>query len=184
MRPARWSRRGLLALALPLAFAGCPKPTPETRPSLVETPTVAPTPTGRVVGDAYIDNTYPLVVPVPRGWIATPGSDAGAVRVVLQDPDGDVVVSVVGTPGDTLAPRPLPGCAWTFTDIARYRVVKVRGDVLAATCTPDDADDPRVLAYVVAFEGMLWQVEGRVTPGRLRPGKADLDMVAAGVRFR
>ncbi|MDP2305978.1 MAG: hypothetical protein Q8P18_08115 [Pseudomonadota bacterium] len=167
-----------------LLLAGCRKPFLEPQPPLVETPTVAPVPTGRVTADVYVDGTFPLSVPVPKGWVATPGHDGGEVRVVLQDPDGDVTVTIAGTRGDALAPRPIPGCTWTFIDAARYRAVKVRAEILAATCTPDDPDDPRVLAYVVSHEGMLWHVEGRVTPGRLRPGKADLDQVAGGVRFR
>lgn len=167
-----------------LLLAGCPKPVLEAQPSLVETPTVAPVPTGRVTSDIYVDGTFPLSVAVPRGWIATPGSDGGDVRVVLQDPEGDVTVTLAGTRGETLVPRPLPGCTWTFTDAARYRAVKVRAEVLAATCTPQDADAPRTLAYAVGHEGMVWHVEGRITPGRLRAGKADLDLVAGGVRFR
>lgn len=167
-----------------LLLGGCRKPFLEVQPLLVETPTVAPVPTGRLVGDVYVDGTFPLSVAVPRGWVATPGRDGGDVRVVLQDPDGDVTLTIARTRGDTLAPRPIAGCTWTFIDAARYRAVKVRGEVIAATCTPDDPDAARVLAYVVGQEGMLWHIEGRITPGRLRPGKADLDLVAGGVRFR
>jgi len=167
-----------------LLLAGCPKLVSEAQPPLVETPSVTTVPTGRVTGDGYVDGTFPLTVAVPRGWVATPGTDGNDVRVVLQDPEGDVTITIAGTRGDTLTPRPLPGCTWTFVDAARYRAVKVRAEVLAATCTPEDPDAPRILAYVVGNEGMVWHVEGKVTPGRLRAGKVDLDVVAGGVRFR
>ncbi|MFN7145383.1 MAG: hypothetical protein ACK4YP_16540, partial [Myxococcota bacterium] len=69
-------------------------------------------------------------------------------------------------------------------DTARYRAVRVPHAVLAATCTPDDPDQPRVLTYVIAQDGVLFHVEGRVPQGRLRAGKIDLDAVVGGVRFR
>ncbi len=185
MRPrgASGTKTGLLVVAL--AAVGCPKPKPEPPPPLIATaPAPGSVPTGRVTGDTYVDGTYPISVAVPRAWTATPGADGGPVRVVLTDPDGDIVVTLARTQGNTLAPRPLPGCTWTFQDAARYRALKVRGEVLAATCTPDDPDAPRILAYVVALEGSLWHIEGEVTPGRLLEGKVDLDAVAGGVRFR
>ncbi len=170
---------GLAALALP----GCRKPSVPP-PPLVQAPAVAPVPTGRLQGDTYVDGTWPLIVPVPPGWTAEIGEDGSVERVVLADPDGDVRVTIAATPGDTLAPRPLPGCAWTFQDVGRYRAVKVRDAVLAATCTPDEPDAPRIIAYVVAQEGVLFHVEGRVPQGRLRAGKADLDVVVGAMRFR
>ena len=171
---------------LALLLVGCPKPkATEAAPDLVSPDAAgAPVATGRVLDGAYVDGAYPLSVAVPPGWVAVPGADASAVRVVLQDPEGDVTVSIVGVRGDVLAPRPLPGCTWTFVDTARYRAVKVRGAVLAATCTPEDAAGARVLTYVVAQEGMLWNVEGRVPQGHLRARKLDLDVIAGGVRFR
>lgn len=167
-----------------LLLVGCPKPTTEARPPLIETHAVVPVPTGRVDQAVYVDSLYALSVAVPKGWVATPGSNGGDVRVVLQDPEGDLIVTIAGTRADTLAPRPLPGCTWTFTDAARYRAVKVRTEVMAATCTPDNPEHPRILAYMVAHEGMVWHVEGKITPGRLGPAKVDLDLAAGGIRFR
>jgi len=178
--------RGLARAALVVGIAAaCRKPALEpARPLVVGAPDVAPVPTGRMVDGVYIDGTWPLVVPVPPGWLATVGADGEAERLRLTDPDGDVRVTVAASRGDTLAPRPIEGCAWTFTDVGRYRAVKVRDAVLVGTCTPEDPDAPRVLAYVIARDGVLVHVEGAIPPGRLRAGRADFDRIVGDVRFR
>jgi hypothetical protein len=141
-------------------------------------------PAGDIVAGAFVDSRYPLTVPIPRGWTAAPGADDQPVRLSLDAPDGVVHVDIAAIPGESLVPRPRPGCTWTFTDQARYRAVKVTGQVLVATCAPDEPTDARVLAYLVVADGITWHVEGTVLPGHLPAGKSALDEVVGVVRFR
>lgn len=174
-----------LALAA-LLLAGCPKPRTDAAPALVQdaVPAEAGLPAGRIQDGAYVDGRWPLSVPIPSGWTAQVGAESAAERLVLADPDGDVRVTVAATAGTEARPRPLPGCAWDFVDASRYRAVRVPDAVVAATCTPEDPNAPRVLAYVVAQEGVVYHVEGRIPNGHLQAGKADLDTLVGGVRFR
>ena len=174
----------LLALLLP----GCPKaPAPSDGPgTMVEVPGVpgAAEAAGRIVDGTYTDARWPLTVAVPAGWTNTVGHDGDEARATFVDPEGDVRITVAVTPGDTLAPRTLPGCTWTFQDVARYRTVRVPEPVLVGTCTPEDPAGARILTWVVAHDGVRWHIEGEVTPGRLPAAQADLDGFVAGVRFR
>lgn len=174
-----------LALAA-LLLAGCPKPRTEAAPALVRDPELAAAelPAGSIRDGVYTDRRWPLSVPILPGWTAQLGTESAVERLVLADPDGDVRVTIAATAETEARPRPLPGCAWEFVDASRYRAVRVRDPVVAATCTPEDPNAPRVLAYVVAQSGVVFHVEGRVPNGRLQAGKTDLDALVGGIRFK
>ena len=151
----------------------------------METPDpLAPRPTGRIRDGAYVDDRYPLEVPVPAGWTPTLGAGDDPVRITLTDPDGDVTVRVTVTAADAPTPRAIAGCSWTFTDVARYRTLAVEGPIMAATCSPETPAGNRVVAWIVASAGLSWSVEGTIPAGHLAAGREDLDKVAATVRFR
>lgn len=183
-RPRRLGRARALGLAAALGLAGCPKPKPDTPDLLREPEVAAPSPAGRMADGVYLDGRWPLSVPVPEGWTAQVGVADDEERVSLADPEGDVRVTVAAVAGGEGSPRELPGCDWAFVDQARYRAVRVRDPVVVATCTPEDPNAPRVLAYIVAQEGVVFHVEGHVPNGRLRAGKADLDTIVGRIRFR
>ncbi|MFZ5482207.1 MAG: hypothetical protein ACOZNI_35930 [Myxococcota bacterium] len=169
-----------------LGLLGCPKPPEAPPPALEATPREAPAPvvpTGKLEGRTWVD-ARGFTLEAPDGWTVQAGNEPGALRVALVDPETHVRVEVWAFTEGPLRPRPREGCAWTFEDRARYRAVKVTGDVLAATCTPDVPGGPRVLGYYVAREGVAWHLEAVVPAGELHDGKQAADGVFGTFRLR
>ncbi len=142
-----------------------------------------PMPAGKVMDGLYVDANYPLAVRVPDEWVVTLGAGAAETRMTLLNPATKVEIVFYAWVGDP-TPRPHPGCAWSFTDIGHYRVVRVREAILTATCTPENPDDPRIIAYFVARDGVAYAAEEVLPPGTLTTGRDAADAILAGWRFR
>lgn len=176
--------RGGRAVTCLLLLVACRKPALEPAPALLPTDPALEAPAGRLEGGTYVDNRWPLAVPVPPGWRATIGPADAEERLTLDAPSGGTQILFAATAGTRLEPRPRDGCTWTFADVARYRVARVPVPVLAATCTPDEPGAPRVLAYAIPHGDGILHVECRLPPGQLHAGKAALDALLGQVRLR
>lgn len=161
-----------------------PAPPPEPAPSLVAPPiALAGSPAGSIHDEVYVDREWPLSVRVPDGWDVEIGTADATVRATFVDPETRVRVEFGAWRGEAV-PRARKGCAWTFTDTARYRAVRVPEAVTVATCTPDDPRRQRVLGWFVGREGIAWSAEAVVPEGALGPGKEAAERVIAGWRLR
>lgn len=171
---------------LVLAWLACvKKPPPPPDPTTLVAPIekVRSPPAGKVMDGQFIDATYPLAVRVPDDWVVTIGEGQGETRVRLLNPATKVELIFYAWTGDP-TPRPHADCSWSFTDVGHYRVVRVPEAILTATCTPDDPDHARILAYFLAKDGVAFSAEEVLPPGTLTTGRDAADSVLAGWRFR
>ncbi|MSQ03646.1 MAG: hypothetical protein EXR71_17470 [Myxococcales bacterium] len=173
-------------MILALLLGGCPRPLPP--PSLVDdrgadASVVDQVPAGSVTGAIWSDHRYPWTLRLPPTWIATPGFEAGGPRLVLTHRETGVRVEVSVVSGGAVGPRPRPGCEWTFLDQAGYRALGV-SPLVAATCTPADARNPRVLGYFLVDGDDAYDLEAVIPPGQLLVGKDAADALWAGFSLR
>lgn len=172
-------------MILLLTLLACPKPAPDPDSALVtEAPPPPIPPAGTFTEGTFLDVDLPFTVRVPDGWLPRVGNSPDALRVSLTDSVTGVRVEVWAFHEGPLQPRPRAGCTWTFEDTARYRALKVTGDILVATCTPDDPDGPRVLGYYLAHDGVSYHLESVIPEGRLLSGKAAADRIVGTLRYR
>jgi len=180
------ARSACLALLL-VAAAGCRHP--GGRAALVESgderaAEAASAPAGAVADGVWSDARYPWTIHVPSGWEVVPGVDGENPRLTLVDGRTRARLEVSVFPGGALGPRERRGCAWEFTDTAGYRALAVPGPMTVGTCTPEDARYARVLGYYLQHDGVAYDVEEVLPPGKLLDGKAAADACLGGLRLR
>lgn len=183
MSGARAARLTLLLLAA----VGCRHP--GKRAELVQDPGAraaeAPrAPAGSVVDGVWNDARFPWTIHVPSGWEVVPGVEGENPRLTLVDGTTRARVEVSVFPGGALGPRERRGCAWEFTDTAGYRALAVPGPMTVGTCTPEDARYARVLGYYLQKDGVAYDVEEVLPPGKLVDGKVAADACLGGLRLR
>ncbi len=171
-------------MILALVFAACPKlhaPAALVDEGSDAASTAGQVPTGSVQAGIWADQSYPWTLRVPPAWTAQPGLEGGGPRLVLVHRGTGVRVEVSVVPGAAVGPRPRPGCEWQFEDLAGYRAL-VLTPLVAATCTPEDARNPRVLGYFLVEDGDAYDLEAVIPPGQLLAGKTAADALWAGFR--
>jgi hypothetical protein len=149
-------------------------------------------PAGEVREGAYVD-LRGVEVPLVPGWSPRVGRTGDALRLVQVAPpageggaqESELRVELwayTAREGEPLAPRPRPGCAWTFRDQGSYLVGEAAPGAppprVVATCTPPLeplGDAPWVLAWITACGDVAWHVELVAPAGRVGEG---LDLVA------
>jgi len=173
-----------LTLLVAVLLAACgPRRAPVPEPPPDRAAAAAQLVSGFVEDGVFHDSRWGLSLPVPDGWEATPGPDAGALRVSITDPvDGTrVEIWAFDALGDT--PRPRSDCRWTFVDTGRYRVAGRSGETTTATCTPQDPAASRVYAWLIPAEGYGVQAELHVPATALVEGRHDAEAILRGLRF-
>ncbi len=142
--------------------------------------TWAPPPVaGSVTDGVFTDHTSRFSVPVPPGFRAEPAALNDQTRVVFIDPSGDIRIRV-SLAADT-AER--ADCDWTFTDDAA-NVIGRLGAVRIATCTPHDADAPRIFAWLAPTSNPPLRIEADVAQGHLARADEAVALVLDGVITR
>jgi hypothetical protein len=141
-------------------------------------------PAGHFAGGAFVDDTYALSVLVPEGWAAEVGDIDAPLRLTLHHAATGATLEYRAWRADSAEPTPRDRCTWTFDDTGHYSALRVPGPVLAATCTPEDASDPRRLGWFLARDGVAYSAEALLPAGRLLGGKAAVEDALASARFR
>jgi hypothetical protein len=160
-----------------------PKPA-ETEPSKKPPiPLTAIPLNGAVDHGVYKDSSLPLSVRIPDGWTAAPGATPSPLRVSLTNADLGLRVEIWSDPRACAALREREGCLWTFDDVGDYRVFD-GAPVRVATCTPDDPDDPRVLATQVERGGITYQIDASIPEASFVAGKEAVRGVLDGIEWR
>jgi hypothetical protein len=155
-------------------------------------------PAGEVRDGVYLD-ARGVGVPLAEGWTPRVGAASDALRIVQVGPPdtgaraGELRLEVWAYApregADALAPRPRPGCAWSFRDTGPYGSAATAsgarpGAGAVATCTPEGqatTDAPWVLAWAVRCEDTVWHAELVVPPGRMGEGLDAARPVVAGL---
>lgn len=150
---------------------GCKKRPPEDDFSDIEAAEDEVARNGRIVDGRFVDDALRFSIDVPAGWAAEPGPAGTALRVSLRHAAMDLRVEVWAYPPGDRDPRPREGCLWTFQDRGYYRMIRVADPVSIATCTAEDADAPRVLAWMVDRPDATFHFEVSLPSAVLIPGK-------------
>lgn len=169
------------ALWLVLACHKAPPVQPAPPPPEPEEAKVAPA--GEVIDGRFVDSRAQFSVEVPAGWEVRPGTDDRPLRVVLVHPATGTRVEVWSYEESSATPRPRPGCAWTFEDSGPYQALRVREELLVATCRPHDPRDPHVLGVYLSRDGRSWHIETVVPEGALGVGPEAAEAVLMSMRF-
>ena len=164
-------------------FACAPKPAP-TEPSKPTIPLTAIPMNGVIDHGVYMDATLPFSVRIPDGWTAAPGPTPSPLRVSLANVDLGLRVEIWSYARPEASLRTREGCLWTFDDVGDYRVFGGTEEVRVGTCTPDDPDDPRVLATVVERGGLTYHVEASIPETSFVAGKEAVRVVMDGIEWR
>lgn len=174
----------ILSLLLVVSLGACKK-TPPPPPPLQDFAVAAPEirRSGVVAGGFYLDGTLALVVPVPEGWIATPGQADTPLRLRLDHRETGAKVEILALPVGAREPPARPGCAWDFIDTGRYRGLVVTDEVTVATCAPDDPDDSHVFAVLLPRTELTWCLEIAPRADAMIAGKEAGEALLRGVRF-
>ncbi len=159
---------------------------------------VAP-PAGELREAAYVD-LRGVEVPLVAGWSPRVGRTGDALRLVQVAPpvgggserESELRVELwayARRAGEPLAPRPRPGCAWTFRDEGSYLVgaapPAASSPRVVATCTPplEPAGEASwVLSWITACADVAWHVELVAPAGRVGEGLELVAPVRRGLR--
>lgn len=177
-------------IAFMLVFSGVlacrprAKPLELLRAAEVTAPAVPAVPSGAFSNGAWNDARYPWSLHIPPGWEVLPGTEGSNPRLTLVHTATRARVEVSVSPDATLGPRARRGCDWAFEDVGGYRALAVPGPVKVGTCTPKDARDARVLGYFLVDQGVAYDIEAVLPPGRLVEGKDVTDTMVGGFRLR
>lgn len=169
-----------------LVLLGCPKPHVPP-PDLVAADTEAAQsrqPTGGVVAGAWVDRRYPWGVRVPAGWEALPGVEGDNPRVTLIHRETRARLEVSVREDGVLGPLPRRGCDWGFVSEGGYRALPGGHAVVAATCSPADPAEARVLGYFLTSRGLGWDLELVTPPGHLLEAKRQTDLLLGTFRIQ
>ncbi|GDX81204.1 hypothetical protein LBMAG42_30150 [Deltaproteobacteria bacterium] len=147
-------------------------------------PTSAAEPSGSFTNGTWTDARFPWSLHVPPGWDVLPGAEGSNPRLTLVHTESRARVEVSASPNGILGPRARRGCTWAFEDVGGYRALAVPGQVKVATCSPEDARDARVLGYFIVDQGIAYDIEAVLPPGRLLEGKEVTDTMVGGFRLR
>lgn len=177
------------AAALLAGFGSCacrPRATPLqlVREAEGGAQTTAAAPSGAFANGTWADARYPWSLHVPPGWEVLPGAEGANPRLTLVHTESRARVEVSVAPDGSLGPRPRRGCTWSFEDVGGYRAMAVPGPIKVATCSPEDARDARVLGYFILDQGVAYDIEAVLPPGRLLQGKDVTDTLVGGFRLR
>ncbi len=164
-------------------WVACRKPAPPPPLQVVEQPTEELAPAGVVADGVFVDDRWPLVVPVPEGWSAEPGRADTPLRIRAAHADTGAVVEILALPIGATEPLSRAGCSWDFLDTGRYRGLAVTDEVTVATCVPDRPEDSHVFAVLLARPEVVWSLEIAPEPDRMIAGKAAGEALLRGVRF-
>lgn len=172
-------------MPLILLLAACPRTEPVSPTLVAEHSTNATSQaTGALRSGAWVDDRLPWSVRVPSGWEAIPGVEGRPPRVTLVHAETRARIEVSVRESGELGPPPRRGCTWKFQSTAGYRAVAGVNPLTAATCTPEDAADARVLGYFVTAADLAWDLEVVIPPGGLLEAKRQSDLVLATFRIR
>jgi len=139
-------------------------------------------PAGEVIEGRFRDRRYGWELPIPDGWIAMSGPDAGLMRVSVQKVDADVRVEIWVFPGGVdLAAQRREGCIWTYQDEGHFTALDGDGLTHTATCVPDDPSRHRIYASIVRRGGQIVQVEVHAPVDALVSGKEAGDALTRGL---
>jgi hypothetical protein len=154
-------------------------------PALLSSPPAAAeiVPAGAVVDGVWEDARYPWTMRVPRGWEAVVGEEGHGPRLTIVHSESRARLEVSVRDDAAPGPRPRRGCAWTFESDGGYRAIPGAGPLRAATCSPDEAQDARLLGYFLVRGGRAWDFEVVAPPGALLEAKRQTDQVLSTVRF-
>jgi hypothetical protein len=169
-----------------LLLLGCPKPQVPP-PALVAADAEAAQsrqPAGGVVSGAWVDRRYPWGVRVPAGWEALPGMEGDNPRVTLIHRETRARLEVSVRDDGVLGPLPRRGCDWGFVSQGGYRAVPGGHAVVAATCSPAEPAEARVLGYFLTSRGLAWDLELVTPPGDLLEAKRQADLLLGTFRIQ
>ncbi len=148
--------------------------------SVMEAPAVALA--GEVRDGRFRDRQHGWELPIPEGWVAHPGPDAGLMRVALEKVATQVRVEVWVFPGGgDLSARRREGCLWTFQEVGHFTALELDGPVHTATCVPEDPDGPRIYATIARRGGQILQVEVHAPADLLVAAKEEGDAITRGL---
>jgi len=163
---------------------GCPRtaPLPEAQglSSVVEASAEALA--GEVREGRFRDRRHGWELPIPEGWVAYPGPEAGLMRVAVEKVATAVRVEVwVFSGGGDLSARRREGCFWSYEDQGHFTALEGAGPIHTATCIPDDPAGPRIYASITRRAGQILQVEVHAPADRLVAAKEEGDALTRGL---
>ncbi len=139
-------------------------------------------PAGELQDGRFKDRRYGWELPIPEGWVATAGPDAGLMRVSLAKVATEVRVEVWVFPGGgDLSARQREGCMWSYQDQGHFTALEGAGAVHTATCVPLDPTGPRIYATITRRAGQILQVEVHAPADGLVAAKEEGDSITRGL---
>lgn len=175
----RWALALVLVWGCGRARRDAPPPPPPSLPAAAPAAALA----GSVVDGRFQTADGAFSLGVPPGWDALVGRAGEALVLTLTSPETGLRVRVLRIPGGDDAPRNLPGCRWTFQDAGPYDELLVADTLSVGTCTPDDPERPRVLAWRRVGDAEVWHLEALIPPGQLYESLVELEAVLPTARF-
>jgi hypothetical protein len=137
---------------------------------------------GEVSEGRFRDGRHGWELPIPEGWVARPGPEAGLMRVAMERVASDVRVEIWVFPGGgDLTARYREGCFWSYQDKGHFTALEGDGEVHTATCIPDDPAGHRIFATITRRGGQILQVEVHAPPDRLVAAKEVGDALTRGL---
>ncbi len=166
-----------------LLLGACKKPVPPPPLEDIVLPPPAIVLSGQVVDGVFVDDAFPLQVPLPEGWYATPGRADTPLRLRAIHDETGARVEILALPAGVAEPLSRAGCEWDFLDTGRYRSLAGADEVTVATCVPDQPGDAHVFAVLVPRAELTWSLEIAPRVDDLIAGKAAGEALLRGVRF-
>lgn len=170
-----------------LVLCGCPRkepPPPGPPLTLPRDTDEAPDP-GGAIGPGEWSEPRGLHMEIPDGWAGRNGPPGSSLLLSIRHDVSGVQVELWAFAwSGELAPRPRPGCEWTFVDSASHRAVPALTPAVTATCMPEDPLDPVVQGWFGRIRDREVHVEVLYPLGRAVEGRQLVEPLLASLSSR